>query len=317
MPARLTCYTPCASCSLREQCFSDAKNVKLSPTFLSDLTRVYTSLNPSALSPQFFPDLKRVYGALPLASCETFQFLANRFTAWRQFTEDCVRTRIAELPEDDPLKCPISLFRTMDSGRLEIAHTRTLAWLLNPQREHGFRATLLAAVLRRKFGVEYGTDLTVTRATHEHPIAGTGTDGRLDIMMEGESAASAPRGWLLVIEAKVDAAEGEDQLQRYDAWIRSRAAGRDHLKLFLTTDGRQPESAGDTWQCLSFFELVGIFREAYTELRNAPGFHFLRFYLAGVLQDVCGVTANVGSDIDDPYAAAAYLKAVSNTNRRA
>src|SRR5262245_56355407 len=112
--------------------------LRLLPEFLGDLAEVYATLRPQALSAAFLSDLAQVYATLPVVSDANLHFLANRFDAWRRSTQEFVRTRLRELSDDDPLRCPISLFRTMDYGRLETAHTRTLAWLLDPQREHGF-----------------------------------------------------------------------------------------------------------------------------------------------------------------------------------
>src|SRR5262249_40988516 len=153
--------------------------------------------------------------------------------------------------------------------------------------------------------------LRVLRTASEYPIDGAGVGGRLDVVMEGTWENGARNGWVLVIEAKVDASEGEDQLQRYETWLRSNARGREPMRVFLTTDGRLPESSTESWESLSFLELVRIFRAVYGALRHAPGFHFLRFYLAGVLQDVCRLPRNVQSENADPYAVASYLKAVS------
>src|SRR5437016_4569566 len=130
-------------------------SASLSPTFLADLAQVYATLRPQALSTEFLSDLARVHATLPVASDSNLLFLANRFHDWRKATQERVRVRLVELSDDDPLRCPISLFRTMDYGRLETAHTRTLAWLLDPEREHGFGQILIAALLRRLFGAAY------------------------------------------------------------------------------------------------------------------------------------------------------------------
>jgi hypothetical protein len=74
-----------------------------------------------------------------------------------------------------------------------------------------------------------------------------------------------------------------------------------------------PGTGSEEWESLSYLELVRIFRAVYNGLRHAPGFHFLRFYLAGVLQDVCRLPRNVGEDAADPYAVASYLKAVHDS----
>jgi hypothetical protein len=286
-------------------------SMTLSPKFLAHLAQVYAALRPQTLSQPFLSDLKRVYDTLPVASDDNLLFLANSFAKWRKVTKDSIRVRVKALSDDDPLKCPISLFRTMDAGRLEIAHTRTLAWLLDPTREHGFGTTLLVALLRHLSGNTCSGGFRVDWVKSEHPIDGSGARGRLDVLARGAFEDGPRSGWLLVIEAKVDAGEGEDQLQKYETWLRSNARGREVFRVFLTAEGARPTGA-DEWEPLSFLELVRIFRAAYSGLRHAPGFHFLRFYLAGVLQDVCRLPRNVESENTDPYAVASYLKSVSD-----
>ncbi len=288
--------------------------LSLSPMFLGDLVEVYATLRPQALSAAFLSDLAQVHATLPVASDANLLFLANRFDVWRRSTQEFVRTRLKELSDDDPLRCPISLFRTMDYGRLETAHTRTLAWLLDPQGEHGFGKTLLAALLRRLPGGDCADPLRVNRVECEYPIDGSGDKGRLDVLVEGAWKDGERGDWVLVIEAKVDAWEGEDQLLKYEAWLRSNAAGREVFRVFLTPDGREPETGDEEWESLSYLELVRIFRGVYGGLGHAPGFHFLRFYLAGVLQDVCRWPRNVGEDAADPYAVASYLKTVHDSH---
>ena len=48
----------------------------------------------------------------------------------------------------------------------------------------------------------------------------------------------------------------------------------------------------------------------YGDLADRPGYHFLRYYLAGVLQDVCGWGHMATLDAADPYALFTYLKTV-------
>jgi hypothetical protein len=291
----------------------------LSPTFLGDLAQVYATLRPQAPSAAFLSDLAQVYATLPVASDANLLFLANRFDKWQRATRELVRTRLVELDKDDPLLCPISLFRTMDSGRLEIAHTRTLAWLLDPTKneEHGFGDALLAALLARLADRDHFDRFQVERVTAEHFLEGSAGTGRLDVLAEGEWESMGERvRWTLVIEAKVDAWEGEGQLDKYDEWFHSHAADRQTYRVFLTPDGRPPETGDDDWEAMSFLELVRIFRSVYGGLRLAPGFHFLRFYLAGVLQDVCSLPRNVREDAPDPYAVASYLKIVHDSHTK-
>jgi hypothetical protein len=212
-------------------------SASLSPKFLEDLAEIYATLRPPPLSAAFLSDLQKVHATLPAAPDANLQFLSNRFDKWRSMTRELVRTRLAELDTDDPLRCPISLFRTMDSGRLETAHTRTLAWLLDPKKneEHGFGDVLLAALLGRLADRDHFDRLQVERVIPEFPLEGSAGEGRLDVLAEGEweSRGQLVR-WTLVIEAKVDAWEGEGQLDKYDEWLELHAADRVTYRVFLT-----------------------------------------------------------------------------------
>jgi hypothetical protein len=158
----------------------------LPPTFLADLARVYATLRPPALSARFLADLKKVYDTLPTASDENLRLLGSRFDKWRTMTRELLRTHLRELDKDDPLLCPISLFRTMDAGRLEIAHTQTLAWLLHPEREHGFGKALLAALLGHLAEHDHFDRLDVVGVVPEYILDGPASKGRLDVLAHGE-----------------------------------------------------------------------------------------------------------------------------------
>lgn len=290
--------------------YAALRSPPLSAAFLTDLAQVYATLRQQPLAASFLLDLKRVYDTLPLASDENLRFLADRFEEWRRKTNEFVRAHLAELDKNDPLLCPISLFRPRGYGRLETAHTRTLAWLLDPKGEHGFGTTLLAALLRHLSHNDCSKSLQVERVKPEYAIDGSDAKGRLDVLAQGTWEDGERAGWVLVIEAKVDAWEGEDQLQKYEEWLRSNAGRREVFRVFLTPEGRPSEPGVEEWESISFLELVRIFRAVYSGLRETPGFHFLRFYLAGVLQDICGLPRDVTDGSADPYAIASYLKRV-------
>lgn len=283
---------------------------------LGRLYQVYASLRPPALSAAFLTDLKRVYDTLPTASDTNLRFLASRFDQWRQRTRALVARRLVELAQDDPLLCPISLFRTMDAGRLEVAHTRTLAWLLDPRKdaEHGFGNRLMAALLGRLAERDHFDRFYVEEVVAERAVDGDAGHGRLDVLAKGEwECAGESVRWLLVIEAKVDSWEGDGQLDRYDEWLDAHTADRQTYRVFLTPGGDPPDGGCDEWEALSFLALVRCFRSVYGGLRPARGFHFLRFYLAGVLQDICGFPRSIAADAADPYAVAAYLQTVHDS----
>ena len=225
-----------------------------------------------------------------------------------------LKEHLEKLPSDDPLGSPVSLFGTMDYGRLETAHTRALAWLLGKgEREHGFGFQLLEALLRHLL---HGREIFLSgeiKVEGEHS-----TDvGRIDVLAEGfwhEEGNEVP--WRLVIEAKIDATESDEQLSHYDDWLDQHAQpGMHTLRVFLTPNGRTPKTNLVNWQTISFVELASVFR-CVSGLQDKPGFHFLRYYLTGVLRDVCKMSLDLSSDCKNPYATIDYLQAVLNAKSR-
>ena len=67
---------------------------------------------------------------------------------------------------------------------------------------------------------------------------------RVDIIIRGKP------NFIAVIENKIDAREGTDQLQRYNDWLTSQPC-RDKYLIFLTPDGRPPEFIKGDHKCLS------------------------------------------------------------------
>lgn len=194
-----------------------------------------------------------------------------------------------------------------------------MAWLLNPQGEHGFGGQLLEALLRRLVEGRQIRLTLVDRVESEYRVCSghtSGDDCRLDVLAEGrweESSKEVP--WRLVIEAKIDAEEGKEQLSLYDDWDERGSQSAEVLRVFLTPDGRKPDTSSAHWQPLKFFDLACAFRRV-SGLQDNPGYHFLRYYLTGVLRDVCGLPVPISPECKNPYVAVDYLKSVLGVTER-
>lgn len=289
----------------------------LSSDFLADLRAITPYLQGQAASwAQFRADLALVHACVleeegrQALSDRDFSFLDDRLGVWRANAQKELGSLISSIPKDDPLRCPISLFGTMDYGRLETAHTRALGWLLDRKKEHGFGDTLLQALLEKVTG--RSSCVECTYITCESPLKEGDKAGRIDIYAEGHwiKTDGQHSPWLLMLEAKVDAWEGDSQLERYEVSLKQ--SGREPVRVFLTPAGRQAETASNEWTVLSFQELAEAFRGVMDKLQDEPGYHFLRFYLAGVLKDVCSWPIPIKAECDDPYSVLSYMKSIRN-----
>jgi hypothetical protein len=296
-----------------------AMQPRISAAFLADLDIVCPKPDDGKLPLTFEKDLEDAYAhALafslqqPVISVADLTSLAENLKTWRSHHQRLLQQYLARLPFDDPLLGQISLFRTMDYGRLETAHTRALEWMLG-DHEHGFGNQLLEALLRHLLKGRRIRLTHVDQVESEYLVdygPGRTEVGRIDVLARGRwEELGKEVSWLLVIEAKIDAEEGEEQLSQYDVWLERYAQPIEVLRVFLTPDGRAPRTSSAEWQVLKFVDLASVFRRV-SGLQDRPGYHFLRYYLTGVLRDICGLPAPISLDCENPYTAVEYLKSV-------
>lgn len=128
--------------------------------------------------------------------------------------------------------------------RDEVRNSAILAWLLNPNGNHGLGKLALDALLR---GIpELGLSEALNTSNWCFVRTESNPDGdcsnRVDIEIDAEN-------FYLLIEVKIDASEGVDQLSRYGALCEQRAASRPSSYLwailFLTPKRSTPKTAGN------------------------------------------------------------------------
>lgn len=152
--------------------------------------------------------------------------------------------------------CP---FEAIGMVRQEIRHAHFLAYVIDPQRPHGFGSEALRAFMA-----------AVTRAVREQG----GSLSPLDVHLMGLDAAEVRREWrsidllvvvpeaklVVAIELKIDASEHGDQLSRYRTAVAHEwptDAGWRQLFLFLTKSGASPtEAAGEGWTSVSLDQVA-------------------------------------------------------------
>lgn len=300
------------------------KTLSLPPSFLSDLSAVYEG--GVQLRPEFFRDLQYVWNADPYhdVSIDQLKNLESELKDWSSRCDAELKRELSKLPDHHPVKCPISLFGTMDYGRFEVAHTRTLAWLLNPKEPHGFGNALLVSLLRHLLGWHQLPRFEVLKVNAERFYRNSVEEdaGRNDIWVEGYwRQLRIAKPWLVVIEAKIDMSEDDEQLERYDRAIHIWQTEHDEStcdihRVFLTPEGTQPKCGGGRWIALSFSTLARVFCRAATSLTTKPGHDFLRCYLAGIMKDVLDLPIGHSDGHQNRYKLLGFVKGLNATNAR-
>lgn len=294
-------------------------NPTISKRFLQDLDRVKAGLEPPLEIARFIRDLDEVQKGLsfetnlgPPIPAGDLAFLSTRLDEVRRDTLRKLggRNWLMKLPAHDPLRSLVSLFAALDLGLRETAHTRALAWLVDPKRsEHGFGDLLLRVFLKEIFQLSMEPELSEVMVESE-TVNGESRD-RLDICIRGTwrlSGGSAQR-WLVIVEAKITAGEGQDQCARYEKQSRRKIArAHRHALVFLTPDGRHSTTGSRRrWKRFSFTKLMALFRTQLPRLRRKPGFEFLRLYMTCVLKDICDLNCGGLREQHDIYGLNEYL----------
>lgn len=160
----------------------------------------------------------------------------------------------------------LNIWMAVGIGENELKHCAFLAWLFDPEGDHGQRELFLKCFfsyvpeLRHLVAL---LDKDCVRVIREDSY---GEDGRVDIYIKSK--------WFLVlIEAKFRAAEQQDQVGRCNSILLSDAAARgivraNALTIFLTIDGRKPIT-GIADVCLSWSAVVSALKNSVGECRNA------------------------------------------------
>jgi hypothetical protein len=269
--------------------------------FLNDLRKIENDLKGEILEIAYEPNSELVAQLeleLSRMQREAKEKIKGKLIKWK---EDA----------DNPVFSEVSLYGSIDCGRLEVAHTNTLAWLLDPKGRHGFDVALLKSLLTN-FDNEQSYDeyeLCATKVASEEFVKINKKTGRIDVWAEGvwkNKSSGEQIPWLMIIECKIDNNESDGQLTLYELyaneWL-SRNENGNILFIFITPDRNEGKTSQQRWETLSYEDLVVLFWSRAKFLKNCAGYHFLRLYLAGLLKDVQGWPIPLTETTDSPYKA--------------
>lgn len=176
----------------------------------------------------------------------------------------------------------INIFHVLKIARTEIRHSNMLAWLLDPNENHGLGSYFLQAFitdLSKSHSYEFSSedfdsdaiiptkaaidllssDLTNTQVFREW--------NHIDVLIK------LPKGYVIAIENKVDAAEGKrngkSQLENYSEALHKNNLDTDKIiKVFLTPNGDKPSKENQDWKVYTYFDILTILNHVYESFHN-------------------------------------------------
>jgi hypothetical protein len=164
----------------------------------------------------------------------------------KQFAEEDLRKCLeafvvenADLERLESLAGQFNIFEAIGAVKQELRHSDFLAYLINPQQNHGLGDTFLRKLLQK----------AISRINRPSiPVSPVDLDiwnledsevfrewQNIDILFVNEA-----NGLVVAIENKIGTGEHSDQLERYWQILRHAHPGRRILGLYLTPDGEEP-----------------------------------------------------------------------------
>lgn len=175
----------------------------------------------------------------------------------------------------DPWINRFNLFDVLQISKTEIRHSNVIAWLLDPNENHGLKDFFILRFfneISKSEKINLDTlDFKSFRIFREQD--------NYDILLVSEKEKVA-----IVIENKIEAGETGRQLQKYHTSITTQFKNFKYKKfVYLTPDGREPKNDVDNqdWICLSYQPIVDILERIYEKENLSED---VKFFIKSYLQ---------------------------------
>ena len=173
-----------------------------------------------------------------------------------------------ELEKLESIQAEFNVFEILASVRAEIRHSNVLAWLMNPNSNHGFGDQFLRLFLKYVFANNRETikseitffdievydldDIEIRREQHN-----------IDLLVISES-----NKLVVAIENKIEATEHGDQLKRYYDVVTREFPGYKKIFIYLTPEGLTPSDM-DNWIIFDYPTVYSILNDLLESRKNS------------------------------------------------
>ena len=150
-----------------------------------------------------------------------------------------------------------NIFEITGLSNQEIKHSNTLAWLFG-DNEHGLKYQILERFLKFTLKSSDNTsesyeNLEKYLKIQEKNIRIFRESDNIDLLLIDKN-----NEFVITIENKVEADEGEEQLLKYRKFIDDKYKDFERIYIFLTKDGRLPEDETEQgWWLIATYKTIG------------------------------------------------------------
>ena len=182
-----------------------------------------------------------------------------------------------------PWSGKFNLFDVLKVSKTEIRHSNMLAWLLNPNENHGLGDAYLRGIFQR--------------------LVENDLNGRYDIfkiLLLDMFSFSVYREWnnidillvsknekvLMAIENKVGSCEHSNQLNRYRNILEKEYEDYQRIYVFLTPDGEEPSDV-ENWDILTYNDVVEVLENICCKIELQPDVSvMIKNYIEVIRRDI-------------------------------
>ena len=176
-----------------------------------------------------------------------------------------------------------NMFDILKLTRYEIRHSNMLAWLLDPNENHGIGDGVLRGVIQHITTNKDVGDVFENLLMNYNSFELRREYNWIDIL-----AVSKENRFVLCLENKIDSGEHDDQLNRYRKTVRDSFPGYRTMFIFLTPYGSEA-SDPDHWYALSYKDLLMIIEKACKSKNMLPEAELMiNNYIDAVRRDIVG-----------------------------
>ena len=158
-----------------------------------------------------------------------------------------------------------NIFDILKISRVEIRHSNMLAWLLNPNENHGLGDSVLRGFIQYVIvSSEEDTDIFEKLLMDCHDFIVQREWHSIDIL-----ASSEKERFVICIENKIDSGEHDDQLNRYRKIVEDNFPGYEKMFIYLTPKGEEV-SDPINWYVMSYQDVLNVIENAKRKAKLLP-----------------------------------------------